>query len=148
MKFGIQNNLIGNINDDKLYDYYLSLDSSKESIIKQAETIRKIAEQEDAVIVGRASDYILKDNKNLIRIFLYANDEYRIKNIMNNYKDNRKSTIKYIKDSDKARSSYYEVISNNIWGAKENYDIIINTEIGNNKVADTLENFVKNITKK
>lgn len=67
---------------------------------------------------------------------------------MNNYKDNRKSAIKYIKDSDKARSSYYEVISNNIWGAKENCDIIINTEIGNNKVADTLENFVKNITKK
>lgn len=67
---------------------------------------------------------------------------------MNNYKDNRKSAIKYIKDSDKARSSYYEVISNNIWRVKENYDIIINTEIGNNKVADTLENFVKNITQK
>lgn len=77
--FSLNNSMIEeNLTDDELYKFYLSLDAEKDSIIKQAETIKKIAAQDNCIIVGRGADYILKDNPNLIKIFLYAPIEYRI----------------------------------------------------------------------
>ena len=67
-KFAIENSLIeSKYNDDELYKFYLSLDAEKDSMIKQAETLKMIATKNDCVIVGRCADYILKDNPNLIK---------------------------------------------------------------------------------
>lgn len=58
-KFAIENSLIENKhNDDELYKFYLSLDAEKDSMIKQAETIKLIVSKNDCVIVGRCADYI------------------------------------------------------------------------------------------
>lgn len=58
-KFAIENSLIENKhNDDELYKFYLSLDAEKDSMIKQAKTIKLIASKNDCVIVGRCADYI------------------------------------------------------------------------------------------
>lgn len=54
------------------------------------EIARKIAQENDCVIVGREADYILKEEANLIRIFLYAPLEYRINKIQEMYNDNYK----------------------------------------------------------
>ena len=48
-----------------------------------------------------------------------------------------------MQDSDKSRASYYEVISNQIWGKKENYDLCINCEIGNDKVVDVICKYIQ-----
>jgi len=121
-KFAIKNSLIEDTySDDELYKFYLSLDAEKDSMIKQAETIKMIASNEDCVIVGRCADYILKDNANLIKIFLYAPIEYRIDKVKEMYKDTYKEAKKHVNQSDKSRASYYEVIANRKWGYKENY---------------------------
>lgn len=143
-KFAISHSLAQNINsDDDLYKYYLSLDAEKDAIIKQAETIRAIASEGDCVIVGRGSDYILKDNPSLIRVFLYAPLEYRIDRIKEMYNDTYKDAKRHVLDSDKSRASYYEVISNQPWGKKENYDLCINCEIGNERVANVICEYIK-----
>lgn len=129
--FAIKYNLIDNIDEKDLYDNFLSLDANKDAIINQSKIIKEIAKKEDAVIVGRASDYILKDNPNLVKVFLYAPNEYRINKIKEIYKDNEKDAKKYILTSDKSRKSYYEVITNKSWGDKSNYDLCLNCEIGN-----------------
>lgn len=69
-KYALSHSLISNNSDDELYRFYLSLDVEKDAIIKQSETIKRIASEDNCVIVGRASDYILEDNPNLIKIFL------------------------------------------------------------------------------
>lgn len=64
--------------------------------------------------------------------------------------DAKKDAKRHVLDSDKSRASYYEVISNQIWGKKENYDLCINCEIGNDKVADVICEYIqdrKNFTK-
>lgn len=143
-KFAISHSLAQNINsDDDLYKFYLSLDAEKDAIIKQAETIRAIASDGDCVIVGRGSDYILKDNPSLIRVFLYAPLEYRIDRIKEMYNDTYKDAKRHVLDSDKSRASYYEVISNQPWGKKENYDLCINCEIGNERVANVICEYIK-----
>ena len=68
--FAIKHSLVENYNDtDKLYNDFLSLEANGDSIIKQANVIKEIANTESCVIVGRSADYILRDNKNLIKKF-------------------------------------------------------------------------------
>lgn len=140
--FAIKNNLIDNINEKDLYDNFLSLDANKDAIINQSKIIKEIAKQEDAVIVGRAADYILKDNPNLVKVFLYAPIDYRINKIKEIYKDNEKDAKKYILTSDKSRKSYYEVITNQSWGDKSNYDLCLNCEIGNDTIIKIICDYV------
>ena len=143
-KFAIENSLIeSKYNDDELYKFYLSLDAEKDSMIKQAETIRLIASKNDCVIVGRCADYILKDHPNLIKVFLYAPGEYRINKIKEMYKDTYREAERHIIQSDKSRASYYEIIANKKWGEKENYDICLDCSIGNEKIINIICEYIK-----
>ena len=143
-EFAIANSIAeSKYNDDELYKFYLSLDAEKDSIIKQAETIKMIAATNNCVIVGRCADYILRDNPNLIKVFLYAPSEYRINKIVEMYKDTYKEAQKHVIRSDKSRASYYEVIANKKWGDKENYDICLDCSIGNEKIVNIICEYIK-----
>ena len=144
-EFAIKNNLINdNCSDEKIYDNFLSLDVSKEAIINQTKVIKKIANISNAVIIGRSADYILRENKNLIKIFIYASMDYKIENVMKNYGDNEKQAKNHILDSDKSRSNYYSAIANRNWGDKNNYDLCIDARIGNENVVKIICDYVKN----
>lgn len=90
----------------------MSLDVEKDSMIKQAEAIKLISSKNNCVIVGRCADYILKDNPNLVKVFLYAPSEYRINKIRKMYNDTYTDAQKHVIRSDKSRASYYEIIAN------------------------------------
>jgi cytidylate kinase len=96
----------------------------------QCDLLRTLAEKSNCVIVGRCADYLLKDY-NPFRIFVYANIESRVNRcfIRENKTDNydKKQLKKKIIKIDKERSKYYEFITGNRWGFKENYDLCINT---------------------
>lgn len=148
-EFAINNNLFNkDYSEEELYDNYLSLDANKEAIINQAKVIRKIAEVGSAVIVGRSADYIIKNNKNLIKVFIYAPMDYKIANVMNNYGDSEKDARRHIIDSNKARSNYYSVIANQVWGDKSNYDLCLDSSIGNKETAKVIVDYVANLNKK
>lgn len=95
--------------------------------------------------VGRATDYILKDNPRLIKLFLYAGKDYKIENIKKIYNDTYKEAEKNMIKSTKSRAMYYEIISNQKWGEKENYDLCLNCEIGNDNIIKTICEYIKNI---
>lgn len=144
-EFAIKNNLINdNCSDEEIYDNFLSLDVSKEAIINQTKVIKKIANISNAVIIGRSADYILRENKNLIKIFIYASMDYKIENVMKNYGDNEKQAKNHILDSDKSRSNYYSAIANRNWGDKNNYNLCIDAKIGNENVVKIICDYVKN----
>lgn len=144
--YALKNNIINsNYSNEELYEYFLSLDASEEAIINQSKVIKNIANNGNAVIIGRATDYILKENKNLIKIFIYAPMDYKIKNIMKNYGDNKKQAKSHTLNSNKLRSNYYSVISNKTWGDKNNYDLCIDSKIGNENVVKIICDYVKNI---
>lgn len=142
-EFAVANSLVENKNDeDALYRDFLSLDANKEAMIKQANVIKEIANDGNCVIVGRAADYILRDNPNLVKIFLYAPLDYRINKIKEIYEDDDKTAEKYAVNSDKARANYYELISNQVWGNKENYDFCIDCRLGNDKVVSIICDYI------
>lgn len=133
-----------NFSDEEIYDNFLSLDVNKEAIINQSQVIKKIANNGSAVIVGRCADYILKDNDALVKIFIYANMDYRIQNVMKNYQDNEKQAKKHIIESDKSRAAHYSAIANSTWGDKNNYDLCIDAKIGNENVVKIICDYINN----
>ena len=143
-EFAIKNNIVNsNFSDEEIYDNFLSLDASKDAIINQSNVIIKIANNGDAVIIGRAADYILKDNKNLVKVFIYAPMDYKVKNVMKNYGDDEKQAKMHILNSDESRSNYYSAIANKVWGDKNNYDLCIDAKIGNENVVKIICDYVK-----
>ena len=143
-EFAIKNNIVNsNFSDEEIYDNFLSLDASKDAIINQSNVIIKIANNSDAVIIGRAADYILKDNKNLVKVFIYAPMDYKVKNVMKNYADDEKQAKMHILNSDESRSNYYSAIANKVWGDKNNYDLCIDAKIGNENVVKIICDYVK-----
>lgn len=141
--FAMKNQLIKDQDEQDLYDHFLSLEANQEAMIHQATIIKEIAKKEDAVIVGRAADYILKENPRLVKIFLYAPMDYKIRNIKKNYQDTEKEAEKNILKSTKSRAMYYEVIANHTWGSKENYDLCLNCEVGNDIIIKTICEYIR-----
>ena len=138
---GLDKEFISDINTNApsaLHHLYLSTDVVKQAVIAQEKVIRKIADKGACVIVGRASDYILRDYKNVINIFIHAPIEFRIKNIMEMYNDDYESAFENIKRSDKARSSYYKNISGKNWEDATNYTMCIDSSVGLDFAADQI----------
>ena len=129
--------------ENSLYQLYLTTEPVKYAIEAQEQVIQKIALEGSCVIVGRAADYVLRKQNSLIRIFIYADKDYRIKNVMKMYGDNRGNAKKHIERSDRARAHYYEIISGKNWKEWTNYDLCINSSIGAEATARTICDYVK-----
>ena len=108
---------------------------------------KEIAKKGNCVIVGRAADYILREDEKLVRIFLYAPLEYRLNKVMEIYHDSHEDALQYIHKSDHSRKGYYEVISNKTWGDKSNYDLCLDCKLGNETIKDIICNYVKSLNK-
>lgn len=112
----------------------------------QSEIIRNIAKTENAIIVGRCSDYILKDEDvDLTNVFIYAPLEARIKRTMERDQVNEAQALALIKKNDKQRKCYYDFYTDRKWSSHINYDLTINSEtFGINGTTDIIYNAVMN----
>lgn len=113
-----------------LHSLYLSTDVVQQAIATQDKVIRKIAGQGSCVIVGRAADYVLRNYRNIVNIFVYAPAEYRVQRVMQVYGDSLAEARKNIRRSDEARAAYYKNISGQSWRNRHNYDFLIDSSIG------------------
>ena len=84
----------------------------------QTKIIKSLAENESCVIVGRCSDYILRDNSDCLHIFIYSDTQDRAKRIH-----------KRIADKDARRKIYYSHYTDRPWGIPQNYDLCLNSGI-------------------
>ena len=138
---GLHKQFIEDINKHSpalFHKLYLSTDVIQRAVIAQEQVIKRIAEKGSCVIVGRAADYVLKDCDGLLRVFIYAPEEFRTQRIMENYGDTRNEAVKHMKRSDEARASYYKKISGQVWGDRRNYDLIVNSSMGLEQCAEVI----------
>lgn len=91
----------------------------------QREVIQEIAEKGSCVIIGRAADYILREQK-LFRIFLSANEKDRIERVCKRDNLLPDEALKKIHKMDKMRALYYNEYTDAQWGKANNYDLCIN----------------------
>ncbi|MDE7380230.1 MAG: cytidylate kinase family protein, partial [Clostridia bacterium] len=143
---GLDKEFISDLNSNSpnfLYDLYLSCEPVQQAITAQDKIIKKIAENGSCVIVGRAADYVLRDNKNVVKVFIHAPEEYRIKRITEVYGDDEETAKKHMRRSDNARSAYYKNITSLDWGDAKNYDLCVNSSTGIEAAADVICNYIK-----
>lgn len=110
--------------------HFVDMPISQKIFLAQFETIKKIADEGPCVIVGRCADYALADRKDVINLFIYANEEDKIKHVLNshNLKSEKEARDMIIK-MDKQRQSYYNYYSTKKWGRADSYDLCINSSI-------------------
>ncbi len=95
--------------------------------IAQCKVIEDLAKAGDCVIVGRCADYILKGKNDLLRVFIYADNDSRAKRIVEQYGETEENPYKRLKEKDRKRSAYYEIYTDQRFGDPSNYDICLNS---------------------
>lgn len=113
----------------------------------QSEVIRNIAKDKSAVIVGRCSDYILRNEENLVKVYLRADIDFRINRLLQSKKDlSHKEAENLIHKTDKKRSHYYSYYTGKEWDSTSNYDLVINTsKIGTDNAAQLILNYINSL---
>ena len=124
--------------DETYHRLYLSTEVGQQGLIAQEQVLRKIAEYGSCVIVGRAADYMLKDYPDVIRIFLSASPDLRIRNIQEMYGDDEETARNHMIRSDNARASYYRAVTGQEWGNPENYDFVLDAGEGKDKTVQDI----------
>ena len=105
----------------------------------QSEVIRKLAAEENCIIMGRCADYVLESMEGLVRIFIYADMNVRIACLMERRRITRDEAITLIKKTDKSRRNYYECYTGKRWGAGASYDVTLNSaELGLDTCVDLI----------
>ncbi len=118
---------------------------SNDSLFKvQSEVIQLLAEQRSCVIVGRCSDYILRNNPHCLSVFLHADIDDRVARVMARMNLTAEQARSLIEAEDKRRANYYNYYSNKIWGRASTYDLCLNVSLlGEDAVVDVLADVVR-----
>ncbi len=110
---------------------FVDMPISHKVFLAQFDTIKKIAQEGPCVIVGRCADYALADMKNVLNLFIYADEECKIKRIKERFDDvnSDEKAKEMMNKKDKQRQSYYNYYSSKKWGRASSYDLCINSSI-------------------
>ncbi len=120
--------------------------TEKQNEIFQVEQkiINDIAARESCIIVGRCSDYILRNMKNVINIYIYAPYEARLRNCVDILKMSPEEAAKSIQQVDKARDSYHKTYAKYLPSDPNYKDIMIDSSLlGIEGTAEVLAGIVR-----
>ncbi len=129
-----------------LYGYDMTM--GQKVFLAQFEAIKHIAEQGSAVIVGRCADYVLRDNENVVSVFITAPINDRVARAVKYYNIEEKKAEDLIRKTDKKRASYYNFYTDRKWAHADNYDLTINSSVGIQEAVDVIKSFAAKKLKK
>ncbi|MCI6035011.1 MAG: cytidylate kinase-like family protein [Firmicutes bacterium] len=110
----------------------------------QKNIIQDIAAREDCIIVGRCSDYVLKEHKMCIHIYIFASEEQRMKNCVEVLHLEPQEAKRMIKDVDRARDSYHTRYAGYLPNDENHQDIMINSGLlGTKGTAQALAEIIR-----
>ncbi|MCD7868629.1 MAG: cytidylate kinase-like family protein [Clostridiales bacterium] len=93
----------------------------------QQKIIKNYADSGSCVIVGRCADYILRDRRDVLRVFIYADMEKRIEHSVKEYGMPEATAREEIARSDRERARHYNMFTEQKWGERTNYDIMLDS---------------------
>ena len=106
----------------------------------QCDIIRKLAERGPCIIVGRCADFVLRDHKNCINVFICADWEDRVERIAEKYDISQRKAADKIKKMDRERRNYYESHTGQEWGSIDSHQMLLNvSRLGMDRTVDILE---------
>lgn len=130
--------------EQKLVSAKFSNNNDDRIFVAEENIIKKLAKMESCIIVGRCADYILKDSKDVVSVFLYSDEVNKLKRVVKYYgvkEDKAKKTIDRV---NKDRAKHYKYYTNRNWYDLDNYDLALNVDVlGPEKTAEFIKKFVE-----
>ncbi len=106
---------------------FVDMPISHKVFLAQFDTIKKVADEGPCVIVGRCADYALNEYPNVVNLFIFGEEECKVKRIMEKYQLSEAKAKDMIIKKDKQRQSYYNYYSSKKWGRADSYDLCVNS---------------------
>lgn len=125
-----------------LYSLYMGaqqLPMSDQVFLVQSKIIRQVAEQGPCILVGRCADYVLRERKDLLNIFIHAPLEYRMRRVRDKY-EKTGNLEDLIRKKDKKRAAFYNYFSQNKWGDARHYHLAISSQYGMDFAVELIKN--------
>lgn len=97
--------------------------------IEQTKIIEEIAQEGSCVIVGRCADYILREYRDCLHVFIHADMKSRAKRIVERFGEQGRSAEKRLNEKDQKRKVYYKNYTGRSWGQAQNYDLCLNSGV-------------------
>ena len=124
----------------------LDMPLNQKVFLAQFDAIKKIAEQESCVIIGRCADYALQENENVVSVFIKAEVPFKLKHLNERFQDqlDEKTAIDLMNKTDKKRASYYNYYTSKRWGDSKSYDLCLNSsDLGIEGCVDMIVNYIE-----
>jgi len=119
-------------NDDKLFE-------------SESKVIESLAKKEACVIVGRCADYVLRNRRHTVKIFLYSDMNSKVNRSVKYYGLDKNNAEKEINKINKQRAKHYNHFTNRKWNSYDNYDLAINVDkLGVEETAEMIKNIILN----
>lgn len=119
----------------QMYIYSDSKEAPRDEIFEsEGKVIRGLAEKGRCVIIGRCADQVLRDRPNTLKVFLHAPESVRKERIMKSENLLAGEALQKIHKMDKRRSDNYSYYTRRIWGGAQNYDLTLDSSIGEESV--------------
>ncbi|MCM1308145.1 MAG: cytidylate kinase-like family protein [Butyrivibrio sp.] len=123
---------------------FIDMPLNQRVFMAQHDSIKKLADSESCIIVGRCADYALKNHPGCISVFIKADMDAKIKRIMRIYGYTESKARDLIVKTDKKRANYYNFYSNKKWGDSRSYDLCIDSsKLGIDGTVAMLSEYVK-----
>ena len=124
---------------------HVNLPINDRLFVVQSEIIKELAANgEGSIIVGRCADYVLSGRKNLVRVFIVADFDSRVKTVMERHELSESQAKDLIVKTDKRRANYYSYYTGDKWGKADKYDLVVSTDrIGVDGAAKMISQYVK-----
>ena len=112
---------------------------TEQIFVAQKKAILEASKEGSCVFIGRCADYILKSRPDVLRVFVYADREVRKRRAVEAYGVLQENIDEFLYPSDKRRRIHYENFTNQKWGSRENYDLMLNSgDLGLDKCVEIL----------
>lgn len=116
-----------------LYGLYMSaqqLPMNDQIFLVQSKIIRQVAQEGPCVIVGRCADYVLRERKDLLSVFIHAPVAFRADRAQKVYEKEAGNMEDFVRKKDKKRAAFYNYFSQNKWGDARHYHLAISSVYG------------------
>lgn len=123
---------------------YMDMPLNHKIFLAQFDAIRRIASEGPCVIVGRCADYVLRDKKDAVSVFVKADMKSRMARVIERNGVAPEKAEEFIRRADKQRASYYNYYATSTWGDVNNYDLCVDTgKLGLDGSVELIEQYLR-----
>lgn len=117
---------------------------SGQNFVMLSETMKKLASDKSCIFVGRTADYILRDEPNLVKLFVHAPYKYRVRLVAKKLNISAEQADALIQKNDKERARFYDFFTDKTWGQADSYDLSVDiSKLGEDGSAQFIADYVR-----